>query len=255
MQESSKYKECKRCGISELAETLQNDICEVCSLAGRKEKLRQESDEKSKKTAISNYYQWEQYYFKTLRRDKYVYTLSNILIPSLCLLPIYFVENSFYFFLLAAIFFISLEVCHDLIITKIYNSVLLCFSDFEKNAASDSEREEIKIFSRSLVGLSRAISENPRNWTDHDIYAMTYAPIGLGKVIYKDRVRERLFYLRWWFRNNEDEKNCDDLGVAVLRAANLYPSAFEKFVSNRRAVGYVYKATTFLFLLFLSSLD
>lgn len=255
MQESSKYKECKRCGISELAETLKNDICKVCSQVDYEKNLRQESDIKSKTIVVSNYDQWRQYYFKTLRRDKYVYTLSNILIPSVCFLPVFFIDNSFYFILSAAIIFIILEVCHDLLISKIYNSVLLCFSAFEKNAASDAEREDIKIFSRSLVGLSWALSLNPRNWTDNDIYDMTSAPIGLGKVIYKDRGRERLFYLRWWYNNNKDEKNYGELAVAVLRAANLHPSLFEIILTNRKLVGYAYKAIVFLFLIFLSLYD
>lgn len=255
MQEKQDYIKCKRCGIAELSETLVNSVCGECLLADRRKELRRKSDEKFKEYCSSNYYRWLQFYRRVLLRDKILYSFSNMFIPIACFLPGFLLDNIWQFLLLSIFIFIILEISYEVIIGKTYHTALLRFSDFEKNATSDAEREEIRIFSRIAMGVAGAIDTNPRNWTDRDINDVSANAFGLGGIIFKGRKRERLLYLRWWYRNNEDEKNYDYLGMAVLRAANLYPTAFEKFVSNRKAVGYVYKATIFLFLLFSSSLD
>jgi hypothetical protein len=255
MQETQNYVKCKRCGIAELSETLVNGVCEECLWADRRKELRRKSDEKFKEYCSSNYYTWLQFYRRVLLRDKILYSLSNICIPIACFLPVFFLDDIWQFLLMGIFIFIALEISYEVVIGKTYHTALLRFSEFEKNATSDAEREEIRIFSRIVMGVAGAIDKNPRNWTDRDIYDVSANEFGLGGVIFKGRKQERLFYLRWWYRNNEGEKNYDYLGVAVLRAANLYPSAFEKFVSNRKAVGYIYKVTIFLFFLFLSSLD
>lgn len=255
MQDKQNYIKCKRCGIAELSETLVNSVCEECLLADRRKELRRKSDEKFKEYCSSNYHTWLQFYRRVLLRDKILYSLSNMFIPIACFLPRFLLDNIWQFLLLGIFIFLMLEISYEVIIGRIYHNALFRLSNFEKNATSDEEREEIRISSKSAMGVSGAIDINPRNWTDRDINEATAKNFGLGGIIFRGKQRERLFYLRWWYRNNEDEKNYDCLGVAVLRAANLYPSTFEKFVSNRRAVGYVYKVTIFLFLLFSISLD
>jgi hypothetical protein len=190
-----------------------------------------------------------------LLRDKVLYILSTLCIPLACFLCGALFENIWHFFFVSALCFVALEIAYGTFMANIYYDVCLRLSKFEKNAVSQEEKDEIRSALKGVSSIKLMFMVNPRNWTDDDIEEACRNQYWLSKMFLTNRTRERLFYLRYWYRNNVDENNFDDLGVAVLRAAKLHPSVFERIIGNAEFFGWVCKAIIFIALLSLNPLD
>lgn len=198
---------------------------------------------------------FKKYFYYVKLRDKALYISSILFIPFACFLCGIFFDSIWYFIFVSALVFISLEIAFATYMLNIYFDVMLKLSDYEKNAASQDERDKVRSALRGVSSIKTMFLINPRNWTDDDIEEACRNMHWLSKMFLTKKTRERFFYLRYWYRNNVNENNFDDLGIAVLRAANLHPSIFERIIANHEIFGWVCKAIVFIALLAFNPLD
>lgn len=246
--------QCLKCGLFEPAETLVDGFCQECIKLSSAINLRREIEKGIIDKAAKQILLRKNFVKKMFLRDKFVFAVGNLLLPCLCYLTGLIANSAELFILFSMIAFFAFEFIYEVHIDRLYLDALSRLSKFEREAVSQEEKNEVRKVIKGISEIKLMFLVNPRFWTDDEIEESLHNAPFFYRPFLSQR-KGRLLYLRNWYKKNPEEANSEDLSIAVLRSANLYPSLIETFLRDDKMRGYAIKVFLFACLAALNPLN